>query len=473
MSLADDYRRQYAWRDWKRVFDALPVLTGQRVLDLGCAIGDQAAELAARGARVVAIDTNEELLAVARARGETRVEFRSGDLAAPLALGGGFDGLWCSFGTAYFCALAPHLAAWTRELRPGAWVVLTEIDDLFGHAPLASRTRELLEQYAREALAAGRYDFHMGRKLATHARAAGLEVVRELALDDAEFSCDGPVRPDVIDAWRARFERMTLLRALCGAEFDAVRDDFLGCLARREHRSSARVICLLARVPERATRVERVSVREGYDLWAEDYDATPNPLVALDERHTLAHLVPRAGERILDAGCGTGRNLVRLAAAGARVTGVDLSPGMLAVARRRCPDAELAVADLHAGLAFEDARFDAVLCALIGEHLRDLDRPLAEFARVLVPGGRLVFSVYHPDLAAAGKEANFARAGVEYRLGAERHTLAEYERALEGAGFTRVEREVFAVDAELARTLPNAARYVGVPQLVLWRAWRR
>lgn len=219
-------------------------------------------------------------------------------------------------------------------------------------------------------------------------------------------------------------------------------------------------------------RIERVGVREGYDLWAEDYDATPNPLVALDERHTLALLAPRTGEHILDAGCGTGRNLVRLAAAGARVTGIDLSPGMLAVARRRCPGAELAVADLHAGLAFEAARFDAVLCALIGEHLRDLERPFAEFARVLAPGGRLVFSVYHPDLAAAGKEANFARAGVEYRLGAERHTLAHYEAAFARAGFARLERSEFALDAELARTLPNAARYVGVPQLVLWRAWR-
>lgn len=472
MSLADDYRRQYAWRDWKRVFDALPVLTGQRVLDLGCAIGDQAAELAARGARVVAIDANEELLTIARARGDSRIEFRTGDLREELALGGGFDGLWCSFGAAYFCALAPRLAAWTSELRPGAWVVLTEIDDLFGHAPLAPRTRAWLGQYAREALAAGRYDFEMGRKLATHARAAGLEVVRELELADAEFSSAGPARTDVIDAWRQRFERMTLLRDLCGAEFDAVRDDFLACLASPDHRSSSRVVCLLARVPDRTPRVERVSVREGYDLWAEDYDATPNPLVALDERHTLAQLAPRAGERILDAGCGTGRNLVRLVAAGARASGVDLSSGMLAVARRRCPETELAVADLHTGLAFEDARFDAVLCALIGEHLRDLDRPLAEFARVLAPGGRLVFSVYHPDLAAAGKEANFARAGVEYRLGAERHTLAEYESALMRAGFVRRERSEYALDAELARTLPNAARYIGVPQLVVWRAWR-
>ena len=50
MSLSDDYSRQFAWRSWATILDALPPLAGQTVLDLGCAVGDQAAELVARGA---------------------------------------------------------------------------------------------------------------------------------------------------------------------------------------------------------------------------------------------------------------------------------------------------------------------------------------------------------------------------------------------------------------------------------------
>ncbi|MBI5365250.1 MAG: class I SAM-dependent methyltransferase [Planctomycetes bacterium] len=213
-------------------------------------------------------------------------------------------------------------------------------------------------------------------------------------------------------------------------------------------------------------RIERVGVREGYDRWSATYDATPNPVVALDARVTLDRLAAKAGERVLDAGCGTGRNLARLVAAGARCTGIDFSEGMLGVARARFPELDLRQADLHAPLPFADASFDAVLCALIAEHLNELDPCLAECRRVLVPGGRLSFSVYHPRMAEAGKEANFEQDGVEYRLGAVRHSLDDYRAAFERAGWRDAQFEEHVGDEELARALPIARRYVGFPLLL-------
>lgn len=246
MNLSGEYRRQLAWRDWATALDALPSLEGRTVLDLGCAVGDVAAELVARGARVVGVDGNEELLAAARSKVLPNAEFRRADLRALPDLGVEADGLWSSFTAAYFPDLATALAAWTRHLEPGGWAALTEIDDFFGHEPLGERTKALLDAYADDALAAGRYDFRMGRKLREHAERAGLTVARELTLEDREFSFTGPAQPDVLDAWRARFERMTLLRAFCGPEYDQVRDDFLACLARPDHRSVAKVCCCIA-----------------------------------------------------------------------------------------------------------------------------------------------------------------------------------------------------------------------------------
>jgi ubiquinone/menaquinone biosynthesis C-methylase UbiE len=68
------------WRAWSTIFDALPPLRGQTVLDLGCGVGDQAAELVARGARVIGVDMNDELLRTARSRRLENSEFRKGDL---------------------------------------------------------------------------------------------------------------------------------------------------------------------------------------------------------------------------------------------------------------------------------------------------------------------------------------------------------------------------------------------------------
>jgi SAM-dependent methyltransferase len=116
-------------------------------------------------------------------------------------------------------------------------------------------------------------------------------------------------------------------------------------------------------------KIERVSARVGYDLWSESYDSTSNPVVAMDSRHTIRLLSPAAGELVLDAGCGTGRNLRPLLLTGTIPVGIDFSGAMLAIARRQAASAPVALADLQRPFS---AVFDAVLCALIGEHLSEL-----------------------------------------------------------------------------------------------------
>src|SRR5262245_54385050 len=222
MGLASEYKKQFGWRDWPTIFDALPPLQGQTVIDLGCGVGDLAAEFVARGARVIGVDMNEELLREARSRQLSNAEFRTADLRTLPDLGIAADGLWCSFAAAYFLDLPTVLTAWARNLRSGGWIALTEIDDLFGHEPLSVGTDALFRAYAERVLAAG-YDVHMGRKLRGHLEHSGFFVTKMLTLDDQELSFNGPARPDVLDGWRARLDRMKLLRDICGPDIDQVR----------------------------------------------------------------------------------------------------------------------------------------------------------------------------------------------------------------------------------------------------------
>lgn len=244
MSLANDYRRQAAWRDWATAFAALPSreasardLAGQRILDMGCAIGDQAAELSRRGASVVGVDLNPDLLAVARGRGIANAEF----VASLEEARGSFDGIWASFVPAYFVDFSVALAEWKQRLAPGGWVALIEVDDLFAHSPLREETKRLLDAHADNTAAARRYDFRMGRWLKPCLEECGFDVIVDRDLADAELAFDGPAPPDVLEAWQARFARLVGLKNFAGARFDAVRDDFLACLEHPEHRAQTRV----------------------------------------------------------------------------------------------------------------------------------------------------------------------------------------------------------------------------------------
>jgi demethylmenaquinone methyltransferase/2-methoxy-6-polyprenyl-1,4-benzoquinol methylase len=105
----------------------------------------------------------------------------------------------------------------------------------------------------------------------------------------------------------------------------------------------------------------------------------------------LAQLGP--GQRALDVCCGTGDVALALARTGAQVTGLDFSPEMLAVARRRAQTSNAPVEFVQGdalALPFADATFDAVTISYGLRNLADFAAGLAEMARVLRPGGRLV-----------------------------------------------------------------------------------
>ncbi len=106
-------------------------------------------------------------------------------------------------------------------------------------------------------------------------------------------------------------------------------------------------------------------------------------------------VAPAAGGRALDAGCGTGFQATLLAELGWRSHGVDIAGGLLTVARRRLSDTALVRGTVEA-LPYADACFDVVVCC--GSTLSFVDDPehaLAEIARVLRPGGRVLLDCEH------------------------------------------------------------------------------
>jgi len=99
------------------------------------------------------------------------------------------------------------------------------------------------------------------------------------------------------------------------------------------------------------------------------------------------------GERVLDAGCGTGYGSQLLLQKAAAVVGIDNSPLAVAYAREHFAGPDIAFAQMDCQrLAFPAARFDLLVCFEVFEHMEDQDGFLTECLRVLRPGGTLILS---------------------------------------------------------------------------------
>jgi SAM-dependent methyltransferase len=210
-----------------------------------------------------------------------------------------------------------------------------------------------------------------------------------------------------------------------------------------------------------------ISAAAGYELWAETWDSTPSPIVALEERILLPWIETLRLGKVLDVGCGTGRWTARLGA-----LGMDASPAMLRVASGKPGLAgRLAAADATA-LPVAPARFDTAVCALTLGHVRDQSAAMQELARVLRPGGTLLLTDFHPAAFAHGWRRTF-------RHGAEVYDLEHYPyspdelhapglalRRFEEAGVGEPERGLFERAGK--PELFDAATQVPVVLLSMW-----
>ncbi len=159
-----------------------------------------------------------------------------------------------------------------------------------------------------------------------------------------------------------------------------------------------------------------LSALEGHRLWAPTYDSCPNALLALEERSLPDILRDVAGLQILDVACGTGRWMTRLAAQGARVTGIDLCREMLLrAASKPGLTGRLALADA-AVLPMASESADLVLCCLAIGYVAELGRTFAEIARAARRGGRVVVAELHPARVAAGSTRSFEANGSSYSM---------------------------------------------------------
>jgi SAM-dependent methyltransferase len=169
-----------------------------------------------------------------------------------------------------------------------------------------------------------------------------------------------------------------------------------------------------------------VSPQEGYRQWAQTYDQSPNPMVALETRYVAEWIEVQPGECLIDVGCGTGRWIKSTGG-----IGVDLSREML--------ERTQAVGRIVQGdalrLPFASGIADIVLCSLTLGYLFPARAAVNEMRRVARPGGLVIVSDVHPEAIRRGWKHSFRSGPLIYEI--ENRPYSIDDLPLEGLEETR------------------------------------
>jgi malonyl-CoA O-methyltransferase len=219
--------------------------------------------------------------------------------------------------------------------------------------------------------------------------------------------------------------------------------------------------------------IEVVPTETGYDKWASIYDHEDNPLILLEEQHMGQIAGDVSGLQVADIGSGTGRQALRLAAAGATVTALDFSESMLARARAK-PGAEqirFICHDLGRPLPLSDAAFDRVFCCLVLDHIAKPEELFSELKRICRRDGSIIISVMHPTMMLRGVQARFTDPDSGRKVGPQSfpNQISDYVMGAIRAGLVIEHLSEHAVAESLANRSPRAAKYLGWPMLLLMR----
>ncbi|WP_030860668.1 class I SAM-dependent DNA methyltransferase [Streptomyces sp. NRRL S-37] len=200
-----------------------------------------------------------------------------------------------------------------------------------------------------------------------------------------------------------------------------------------------------------------LATRTFYDAVAEDYAALFRDSLSVMplDRAVMAGFAGLVGEggRVADLGCGPGRVTAHLASLGLSVFGLDLSEGMLAIARRENP-----------GLRFEQGSMrnldlpDGALAGAVSWYSTihtpqdELPAVYAEFRRVLAPGGHLLLAFQCGDAPRRHERPWGHPVTLDFRRMRPEHVVA----LLEAAGFTLVQQTVRIADTDQGESTPQA-----------------
>ena len=180
-----------------------------------------------------------------------------------------------------------------------------------------------------------------------------------------------------------------------------------------------------------------MDIGKAYNSWAAQYDSNENKTRDLEALSLLKILQGKSFKNCLEIGCGTGKNTAWLLTICDQITAIDLSKGMLDIAKNKIQSDKVNFieADITKDWTFANQTYDLVTFSLMLEHIEDLDAVFQKLAKVIDAGTRVYIGELHPFKQYAGSKARFETETGTQVVTCFNHHVTDFIQAANASGF--------------------------------------
>ncbi len=186
-----------------------------------------------------------------------------------------------------------------------------------------------------------------------------------------------------------------------------------------------------------------MNVREAYQDWSKQYDTNENKTRDLEGIALRAVLSSIEFNKVLELGCGTGKNTVWLEQKAKHIIATVLSESMIAKAIGKIASSKLQykIADINMDWDFTNELFDLISFSLVLEHIENLDPIFSKLNKVTKPGAFVYIGELHPFKQYAGSKARFTTSEGKQLVTCYTHNFSDFIHAAKKYGFSLIDLE--------------------------------
>jgi len=193
-----------------------------------------------------------------------------------------------------------------------------------------------------------------------------------------------------------------------------------------------------------------MDIANAYNSWSSQYDTNENKTRDLEALALQKILQGKTYNHCLEVGCGTGKNTEFLLKICDQITAIDLSKGMLEIAKNKIQSDKVNFieVDITKDWTFANQTYDLVTFSLMLEHIEDIDAVFQKVSKVTAVGSRVYIGELHPFKQYAGSKARFETESGTHVLTCFNHHVTDFIQAANALGFQLIHLDEQFDDAD-------------------------